>query len=244
MELSKSALIGLVLLLVVAACVPQQQPSVQQPAAQPSQPSVQQPAAQPSQPVAAAPQQPAIDPLIKELLEKHRSVTSLHYVLDDGTPSAVIVWLKGDKLKKEIFRTRLGLETYYELVYVDRAAKTAYTHCAAAAGCAAEHRDKAIPLNFAAENAVLTPFDLLKDVTSAEKIGTERFDERSTIIIQFTNEDGHREQLLVDSFFGVPLQQRIYGDDDEVLEKHTFTKVAFNSLKEADVTLPGQYRLE
>ena len=79
MELSKSALIGLVLLLVVAACVPQQQPSVQQPPAQPSQP------------VAAAPQQPAIDPLIKELLEKHRSVTSLHYVLDDGTPDAVIV---------------------------------------------------------------------------------------------------------------------------------------------------------
>jgi hypothetical protein len=178
---------------------------------------------------------------LQELLSKHETIQSVKYVMDDGTSNAVTVSLKGDKIKKNVFRARFGLESYYDTIYVDRDALTAYTHCVTLYDCADEHKNKGIQLNFDEED-VLTPIQIIKSITIAEKVGTERFDGRDTIMIEFTNAAGNREVLWIDTFFGMPLQQRIF-NGEVLLEKHTFTEVGFNRIKEADVTLPNTYQI-
>ena len=192
-----------------------------------------------------APSPPQKEPTaeVKELLEKHNPLKSVQYLMDTGLANTFTVYLRGDKLKKEITRSRYEAITadfvYYNTVYVDRVARTAYTHCIFDQLCPALIRDQALVLDFEDED-IITPIQIIEGVTYAEKVGQERFDNRDTIILEYTNDDGKRERLWVETFFGLPLQQRIY-DGDEVAERRTFTRVSFNSVKDDDVTLPDTY---
>ena len=57
-------------------------------------------------------------------------------------------------------------------------------------------------------------------------------------IIEFTNADGDRERMSIGQFYGFIFKQEIFDDNDEVIERHTFTSVAFNTVDDEDVSLP------
>jgi uncharacterized protein YcfL len=185
----------------------------------------------------------------KELLNKHKNVKSIDYTFDGGSEKTIEVAVKGDKILKRVPSTQYTgdstLGSYYNAIYLDRSSRTAYTHCRVSGTCEPEHQDKALQLDFAKQN-VITPIDIISKVTSASIIAEQQFNRRETTIIEYMNNGGRREQLWVDSFFGVPLQQKIFGstDDADIIEEHTFTSMAFNSLKDSDVTLSEKYTIE
>lgn len=225
-----------VLLLFVVACAPPtaEQPVVpreQAPAAEEA-PAVEQPVAQPP---AEAPQ--VLTKEVKDLLAKHLKAQSMKTVIDDGTPNALTIIVKGDKIRKITNVPRVyNKETFVNEIYVDRAAKTAYGVCTDNFACPIERQKKAYPRDFASDD-IVTPLDIIRKVTYAEKVGAEKFDNRETVIVEYTNADGNRERLWLETYRGVPLQQRIF-DDGKEIEKHTFTESAFDTYSDADVSLP------
>ncbi|MBW2963176.1 hypothetical protein KY306_00165 [Candidatus Woesearchaeota archaeon] len=191
-------------------------------------------------PTTTAPTQ-AMTKEVKELLEKHKTITSVNYNEDSGTYDAREVWIKGSLIKKtaRLPRTYDNPAENYDTVYIDRSQQKAYGYCTSldVAKCPAEYRGFAYELSYSEHN-ILTPFDIYKDVDYAEKTGTSTVDNRKSTIIQYTNKDGNKEKLFIDNYFGFILKQEIYDSNDEILEKHTFTQVAFDNLKDQDVNLP------
>jgi len=84
---------------------------------------------------------------------------------------------------------------------------------------------------------------LINRVRYAEKAGTEVIENRQTTILEYINDEGKREQLSIDDYYGVPLQQIIY-ENDEILEKRTFTKFSVGNVKDSEVTMSSSYELQ
>ncbi len=184
---------------------------------------------------------------VEELLEKHKTITSVHYTQDSGTYDSREVWVKGSLIKKTVRLPRVydNPAENYDVVYVDRSQKKAYSYCSSleTVKCPAEYRGFAYELGYNEQN-IITPFDIFKDVDYAEKTGTSTFDNRKCTIIQYTNKDGNKEKLYLDNYFGFILKQEILDSDDELIEKHTFTRVAVDTLKDQDVNLPEDVEVQ
>jgi|GEM_PF-4699521 len=178
---------------------------------------------------------------VKELLEKHKTIESVQYTQDSGTYDTQDVFIKGSKIKKTVKLPKRYDDPAenFDTVYIDRSQQKAYGYCTSldAAKCDPEYRNFAYELDYNEQN-ILTPFEIFKNIDYAEKTGTSTVDNRKCTIVQYTNQDGDKEKLFIDNYFGFILKQEIYDNNDELIEKHTFTQVAFDNLKDQDVNLP------
>jgi len=77
------------------------------------------------------------------------------------------------------------------------------------------------------DNYIMTPFDWLESIESAEKTGEENIEKRNTWII--TTQDSAR--IWVDLFSGVPVQVEFGGN------KYQFMQMVLDGVTEEDVTL-------
>lgn len=177
---------------------------------------------------------------VKDLLEKHNNIKSYSFIKDIGTDH-IEFSVRGDKYTKEVQRPSKYTDPAenYDTVFIDRDAETAYAYCAdvSSVKCPLENRKDAYELEFEQQDVIL-PLDLLTGIQDAVVVGQEDIDERHTTIIQFTNSNGQKEKLWLGKFYGFVFQQNIYNEDDEIIESHSFTKAAFNNLKDSDVSLP------
>ncbi len=174
---------------------------------------------------------------VKALLAKHSSVKSFKTIVDDGELDTFTIIVYGDKIKKTVPFTRYyDKKTFANDVYIDRAAKTAYGLCSDNFHCDKDRRINAEKQDYDKVNPV-TPLDIIKGVSSAEKISEEMFDRKQTMVIEYTNAAGKRERLWVDKFSGLPVQQKIY-EGESVAEEHAFTEMAVNAYSEEDASLP------
>jgi len=177
---------------------------------------------------------------VRELLELSEKIESAEFTKDSGTTNAQLLAVKGSKYTKKVKlpTSYTDPSENYDTVYIDRAEKIAYGYCAdeSKVKCPEEYRDQAYILNFEEEDVTL-PFDLIEDVAYAEKKGTITMDSRQIKLIEFTNDQGYTEKLGLDDYFGFVYLQEIH-DEDKLIEKHTFTDVIFNKLKDEDVSLP------
>ena len=190
-----------------------------------------------------------VDPKVESLLDKSKEVTSYMYLFDASEPTAYTVYIKGNKIKKVYFDTqRLQSNVFYNTVYLDTEEKTAVATCEESGVSCENYYNKAYPTNYDIEYPRLQPLKMLENVgPDAKVISKERFDNRDLTIIEFTNPLGKSERLSLDNYFGVPVRQVIYvlqDDQEVVLDKHTFTRLDVNNIKNADVTLPEGYAIQ
>ena len=130
-----------------------------------------------------------------------------------------------------LFRSRYkySQDESYDTIYLDLESKTAGGHC--------ENRDRSICPEPNKEYGVdfekyyyKTPFEWPESITSAELTGrSEQVNGRTGIEVSFTI-NGEQGEMLVDSFYGVPLEI----DYQDV--KYEFRNIKVNLAKQEDLT--------
>ncbi|MBL7054485.1 hypothetical protein ISS05_01880 [Candidatus Woesearchaeota archaeon] len=166
-----------------------------------------------------------MEPEIKELLEKGKTVRSISYQ-HKGPETGNFYYdfyVKGDNVRYIPNREIKSVDDKdsYNSIYLDKAEETAEAHCD---DRQCVYKGKKADLRYVDYN-ILTPFDWMDEVISAEKTGEELIGSRKTWKLK-ANEG---TELWVDVYFGVPLQVMRDG------EKYEFIKMVFNRLEDSDV---------
>lgn len=188
-------------------------------------------------------------PAVQALVDKGKAITNYKYTFDSGLfgPSYE-VYVRGNLVKKILADTvKLDQDIFYNEVYMDLTARTATAICSKSGSVSCQsHYNEAFTVPYTTERPAFFPVDLFARInTDAKIVGKERFDNRDTTIIEYTNVDGKKERLWIENYYGLPVRQEIYASSEtsEVLEKHTFTQINVGNVLTADVTVPEQYKL-
>ena len=152
-------------------------------------------------------------------------------------------------LAKKVYASsqRRDTTTFYNEVYIDFAKKKAVGVCNSATVLCGSSENKAYPLEYDQERPVVLLHLLDAIGSDARKLRVGLFDQRSVMVIEYSNWQGKREQLFIDTYYGLPLQQETYitQGDEQILEKrNSFTTMVVGSIKNKDVTLPENYVLQ
>ena len=202
-----------VILLLIASCAPAQEaPKTESGAIAKTQTSIRE------KPAAAI----AAD--VKDLLNRHNTkVGSIYYKYRGPETGSNFYefYIKGNKIK---YKPYLELKTLeqpksYDSIFIDKAARTAQSYCTAAY-CAYKGKKADLVYNDA---YIATAFDWL-DAISAEKVGEEVIDSRSTWKISTD-----KGILWIDTFYGMPLKAESGG------KIYKFEQLGVNSAADEDV---------
>ncbi len=231
----------LVLALFLISCVPT---APEQPTIPPPKPVLTEPS---TETVAEVPEQ-KLSPAVEQLISKNRDTANYKFLLDAFDPDSYEVSVKENKVKKVYSNpVKYQGDKFYNTVYVDLTARTAVATCEKPGVLCESVWGKYMQLNFNDQQLTLTPLTVIENIgTDATIAGTENFENRAATIIEYTNDAGMTEKVSIDTYYGLPLRQEIYsqqGDEQVLQQKHTFTKQAVGSVKNADVTLSGEYEL-
>ena len=183
---------------------------------------------------------------VKTLLAKSKGITNYYYLYDNEDIESYEILVKDSRMKKVyVTPVKLSGETFYDEVYLDSSKKTAIAICTKTSVLCDSSRGKAYSLNYENQLPKIDPVNLINQVKTAQKVGTQVIDNRQTTVLEYINVDGKREKLFVDDFYGIPLQQIIYeNEEDEILEKHLFAKLSVGNVKENEITMPSSYTLQ
>jgi hypothetical protein len=161
---------------------------------------------------------------VKELIAKHESKISSIYYKYRG-PETVSnfheFYIKGDKIRYGPHRELKSLDQTgsYDSIFIDKTARTAQSYCTEAY-CA--YKGKKADLNY--DGAYInTIFDWI-DVKSANKVGEEVIDDRTTWKVQTD-----KGILWIDMFYGIPLKVDASG------KIYKFEQISVNSVQDSDV---------
>lgn len=165
---------------------------------------------------------------VKELLEQGKSVKSISYNYKGPETGNFYYefYVKGDNVRYIPDRGIKSLDEKdsYNAIYLDKSEKTAQSYCD---DRKCVYKGKREDLRYVDYN-ILTPFEWLDIITSAEKVSEEVLGSRNTWKLKANN----GITAWVDVYYGMPLQITQNG------KKYEFTKMVFNSLKDSDV-VPG-----
>ena len=167
-----------------------------------------------------------MDEAVKELLEEGKAVKSIFYKYKgpDTGNFYYEFYVKWDKVKyipsREI--KSLDEEDSYNAIYLDKMEKTAEAYCDDRQCVYKGKKSDLIYVDY----YILTPFDWLDKIITAEKVGEELIGTRKT----WKLEANDNIEAWVDVFYGVLLQ--VVQND----EKYEFTQMTFNDVKDSDVT--------
>ena len=193
------------------------------------------------------------DEEVAALRDKGLKSTSYHYdfyykVLDNfgnyQTKADYEVFMKGSKTKKLYVEPhKLNLEVFYDNIYLDHAAKTAFATCVKTGILCAPSYEKVYPAEY--EALPFTGIDLLEKIPFNAQVASSRaLFGRSAKVIEYETAKG-QERLYIDTYFGLPLKHEVYKIEDSgevILEESTFTRLSVD-VKESDVTVPKDYVL-
>ncbi|MCH8004070.1 MAG: hypothetical protein IH934_05570 [Nanoarchaeota archaeon] len=112
----------------------------------------------------------------------------------------------------------------YDTIYINKESRTALAYCDNKK-CRVKGKKAVLDYD---ENYILTPFDWLNKIESAEIVGERLIDRRNTM--KLTTNDF---SIWIDTFFGVPLQV------ETVDNLYKFEKMSFNGVKDEDVSVKG-----
>ena len=192
------------------------------------------------------------DEEIADLRAKGLQRTSYHYdfyyrVLDTfgnyQTKADYQVFVKGTKTKKVYIEPRkLNLEVFYDSLYLDNDAKTAFATCVKSGVLCSPSYEKVYPAEY--ETLPFTGIDFLENIpTNAKVVGTRALFGRTGKVIEYETSKG-KERLYIDTYFGLPLKHELYkveGGEEVILEESTFSRLS--DATESDVTVPKDYVL-
>ena len=162
---------------------------------------------------------------VKELLEQGKSVKSISYKYKGPETGNCYYefYVKGGNVRYIPDRGIKSVDEKdsYNAIYLDKSEKTAQSYCD---DRQCKHKGKREDLSYV-DNNILTPFEWINLITSAEKISEEVLGTRNTWKLKADD----NIEAWVDVYYGMPLQIT------QNSKKYEFTKMVFNSLKDSDV---------
>ncbi len=185
----------------------------------------------------------ALTPELAVLFSKNKETTNIYYFYDREKTTGYEVFIKGNKAKK-VFDDAIKIrsDVYYTTIYLDLNRKTAAAACEKGGTLCSPIWNNAYNLDYEAVKLDPTPIDIIKQVKSAESVGSELFENKQLTIYEYTNPESQKERLSIDSYYGLPHRQVIY-EGSSKKEEHTFTKVETGLVTVEDVTLPAKYKV-
>jgi len=231
----------LVLVLFLISCAPT---APEQPTAPAPKPVLTEPS---TETVDKVPEQ-KLSPAVEQLVSKNHDTTNYKFLLDAFDTNSYEVSVKENKVKKVYTNpVKYQRDKFYTTVYLDLTARTAVATCEEPGVLCESIWGKYMQLNFNDQQLSLTPLTVIENIgNDATIVGTENFENRAATIIEYTNDAGMTERVSIDTYYGLPLRQEIYsqqGDERVLQQKHTFTRQAVGSVKNAEVTLSAEYEL-
>ena len=235
------------LLLFLLACAPAQPAAPAAPAA----PAV--PAAQPAQPPAEV--QPGPTPVevkpvptaskeLQDLLsradQKLKSYKYLELILPDKKqPDTLSV--KGTKVKVKLYEYDPYVpENYFDTIYLDTVAKTVAARCESRKRCIWANGDntKKLWTDLRYDDyRRKTPYEFLKAIPATAAItGPEVHENRATTKVEY-DDAGKHVIVWIDDTYGIPVELNFIPSSGE-MTKYKFNDLQFNTITDADVTLP------
>jgi len=136
-------------------------------------------------------------------------------------------FIKGNNIKYILQPTYKSIDIdddAYDAIYINKESETALAYCDGRK-CRVKGKKRVLDYD---ENYILTPFDWLNKVKSAEIVGERLIDRRNSM--KLTTNDF---SIWIDTFFGVPLQVETADN------LYKFEKMSFNGLKDEDVSVKG-----
>ncbi|MFA6461335.1 MAG: hypothetical protein WCV90_03640 [Candidatus Woesearchaeota archaeon] len=159
------------------------------------------------------------------------------------------LFVRGDQMKKVYLQAKhhqKGL--YYNEVYLNPLTHTAYGTCTLRGVICSDSQNKYFKLNYFAEAVVDTPVELMAKLDGNTKALRETMSgDRHATVLQSELPDGTMERLVVDDFYGLPLDQIIfkYNSDEEEVVLHELRYISLvagtGTVKLDDVTIPANF---
>ncbi len=196
-------------------------------------------------------------PEVTELIEKSANLKSYHYALtvtkrnqyrSYETVENYQAEVKDSKIKKS-FPVPLDLNKniYYSEIYLDTKKETALATCDLKTVLCDDNRLKIYSLSYPDVKINIKPLDIIKNIPKdAKQVGTERIDNRQAAILEYTNAEGNKERLSLDTYSGFPLKQEsfILENDEEIMsQKNVFNIKGLNNVKNSGINLPENYEI-
>ncbi len=169
---------------------------------------------------------------VQKLIDATSKVQSMKYLLDMTVNGVVqgkndIYYVRGDKMKiKKYDPLTTEQNEYYDTIYLDHSAKTAFGYCEDKSNARCTDYNKAFVLNYAAVKWEKTPYQWIHSFDYAEVTGHETIENKQTTRIE--TPDGVK--MWANTYSGLPL--RVETSNTVVY----FKDFALNSLSEKDVT--------
>ncbi len=182
-----------------------------------------------------------LTPELAALFNKNKDTTTIYYLYDREKTTGYEVFIDGNKAKKIFDNTiKVRTDVYYTTIYLDLNKKTAVATCEKGGTLCSPIWNNAYNLDYETVKLDPTPMEIIKQVKSAESVGSELFENKQLTIYEYTNPAGQKERLSIDSYYGLPHRQVIY-EGSSKKEEHTFTKVETGLVTAEEVILPVKY---
>lgn len=178
---------------------------------------------------------------VKELVNKAKTkLTSVSYLYGGPENDGRFLdtyHIRGKKTKIKLYEDNYYVhEDYFDTVYLDTAQKTATARCEHKRRCISANTDntkKIFGVNYD-DYRRKTPMEWLNELKTAEIVGPEIMEKRSTLKVK-SEQNNKITEMWLDESYGIPVQVEITYPDEKT-EMYQFTNLQFNTLKEEDVT--------
>jgi len=180
---------------------------------------------------------PALRDLLKRADEKLSSLQYLYGGTDTNNLFLNTYLVKGTKMRIKLYEEDYYVrEGYYDNVYLDSAVGC----CEESSRCKSHNinnMDKKFDVDASMLKIPKTPYQWVKEVpASAQIIGPQTVNSRSVTFTKYTDASGQEVQMWIDDTYGVPHKVVEVKNGNEI--KHQFNDMVFNSLKDADFVAP------
>lgn len=189
-------------------------------------------------------------------VEKSKDVDNYYYLYQSKTRNAAGNLIEGDSyrvhvrgnqvLKEYLSPVKLKNDIFYNKVYLNLEAKTAVVTCDQGGVLCESSWKKAYIIDYGLEKLDLMPKEIIQNINPAAKmVGKEVIDDRKTTILEY-QENGKTVHLFVDEYSGLPMKKTTYSltGGEKVVEKMiTFINLALRGVSAADVAVSSDFKL-
>lgn len=186
--------------------------------------------------------EPVMPAELKELLGRaDEKVKSYQYLLGEPPDNRLLdtYYVMGDKIKIKLFEyDPYDIDNYFDTVYLDDEAKTAFGFCENKKRCVSKTLDntkKKWELDYS-QYRKKTPYEWLQEIPpTASIVGPQVHESRSATLISYEESGGGVVEMWIDDTYGLPVKIVKSTPAGEKLVWN-FNDFTANALKESDVT--------
>jgi hypothetical protein len=181
-----------------------------------------------------------VDDQVQDLQARHQKISSYSFYYATSENWNLLrdqYFIKGDHIKVILYEPNQWTKrTYYDTVYLNTKTKTAEAYCESRNPVRCSDKDRKFDVSYD-ENKIRTPSDWINGLPAdAYVVGSEQFDNRPALVLEYQRSDGATVRISVDKFSGTPAFVLVYmGEVENVIERYVFKELSVNSVKSSEV---------